>query len=78
MALVTYTDLQASVAAWLKRSDLTSAIPDLITLAETEIFRKLRTYEMETAFVGTIAATGYMSLPANYKSWRSQSAVLFV
>ena len=34
MALSTYTDLQASVANWLHRSDLTAVIPDLVGLAE--------------------------------------------
>jgi len=34
MALDTYTGLKASVAAWLHRTDLTSVIPDFITLAE--------------------------------------------
>lgn len=37
MALANYTDLQASVASFLHRTDLTAIIPDLITLAETRI-----------------------------------------
>ena len=39
MALTTYTELKASVADWLNRSDLTAAIPDFITLAEARLAR---------------------------------------
>jgi len=42
MALDSYTNLKTSIADWLHRSDLTSQIPDFITLAEAEIKRKLR------------------------------------
>ena len=37
MALTTYTELKAAIADWLNRSDLTSQIPDFITLAEAEM-----------------------------------------
>lgn len=37
MALSNYVDLQASVASWLHRSDMTAIIPDLIVLAEKRI-----------------------------------------
>ena len=43
MALSTYTELKASVADWLNRTDLTSVIPDFIALAEAQIERTLRT-----------------------------------
>jgi hypothetical protein len=67
MPLATYSDLQSSVASWLKRSDQTSLIPDFITLAETEIFRRLRVRQMETVFSGAIAADGTLALPgSNY------------
>lgn len=42
MALANYTDLQASVAAWLNRTDLTAIIPDFITIAEGFHSRDLR------------------------------------
>ena len=35
----TYSGLKASVADWLKRTDLTSNIPDLVKLAEARIAR---------------------------------------
>lgn len=37
----TYAGLKASVADWLQRGDLTAAIPDFITMAETQICRRL-------------------------------------
>lgn len=37
MSLATYSDLKTSVASWLHRSDLTSVIPDFVTLAEQRI-----------------------------------------
>ena len=42
MALTNRTELLASIADWLNRSDLTSVIPDFITLAEAEMKRTLR------------------------------------
>lgn len=42
MALTTYTELKAALADWLNRTDLTSQIPDFITLAEAEMKRRLR------------------------------------
>ena len=46
MALTTYTELKASIADWLNRTDLTAAIPDFISLAEAQIERTLRTRQM--------------------------------
>lgn len=42
MPLTNYTELQASVATWLNRTDLVAAIPDFIALAEAQISRRLR------------------------------------
>lgn len=46
MALATYTDLKASIADWLNRTDLTAEIPDFISLAEAQMERTLRTRQM--------------------------------
>jgi hypothetical protein len=48
MALSNYTELQAAVATWLERDDLTASIVDFIALAETEIRNKVRVHEMIT------------------------------
>lgn len=37
----TYAGLQASVADWLNRADLTEAVPDFIAMAEAQISRRL-------------------------------------
>lgn len=42
MALDSYTGLKASIADWLARTDLTTPIPDFITLCEAEMKRKIR------------------------------------
>lgn len=40
MALSNYTELQASIATRMERSDLTAQIPDFITLAEAKLNRR--------------------------------------
>lgn len=45
---LTYGGLQTAVGDWLARADLTSNIPDFITLFEAEANRTLRTHQMET------------------------------
>ncbi len=42
MALNSYTNLKSAIADWLNRTDLTTQIPDFITLAEAEMKRRLR------------------------------------
>ena len=69
MALATYTDLQAAVASWLARSDLTSVIPDFITLAEAKLNRLLRCRQMEQR--STATATEYMELPTGFLELRN-------
>jgi hypothetical protein len=46
MSLDTYANLQASIASFLNREDLTSQIPDFITLAEARFNRELRVNDM--------------------------------
>lgn len=46
MALTTYSELQTAMADWLNRSDMTTVIPDLISLFEAEVERKLRVRQM--------------------------------
>lgn len=43
MALTTYSELKASIAGFLNRTDLTAVIPDFITLCEAELNRRLKT-----------------------------------
>ena len=52
----TWTELKASVAEWLNRSDLTSKIPEFIALAERKFNRIIVTPERET--IATASLTG--------------------
>lgn len=65
MAITTYTELKAAVASWMHRDDLTSSIPDFITLAEVRINRELvtREHEIEVELAMT-PGSRYVDLPA--------------
>lgn len=67
MALATYADLKAAIARWLRRSDLSDVIPDLIVLAEATMNRELETVlqRAEQAITITAAPVGK---PAGFKS----------
>ena len=66
MALTNYTDLKASLANWLNRSDLTSEIADdFIVLAEADFNSKLRIRKMITQSTITIDSETE-SLPTDF------------
>ncbi len=69
MALSTYADLQASIADWMARSDLTSVIPDFIAMFEARANRELRVRQMLTSTTLTPTA-GVATLPVDYLEWR--------
>ena len=69
MTISTYTTLKDAVASWLHRSDLTTQIPDFITLAESRINRKLALLLQETE--ATLTATinsRVMATPTRFAS----------
>ena len=67
MALATYSDLKATVANYLGRSDLSSQIVDFISLAEIRLARELRIREMvTTATVTCTPGSSTVSLPADF------------
>ena len=67
MALNTYTALKASIADFLNRDDLTAVIPDFITLAEAQINRDVRHWNMEARSSGQQSAGDeYMQYPADW------------
>tara|TARA_R100001530_G_scaffold47671_2_gene35840 strand:- start:792 stop:1403 length:612 start_codon:yes stop_codon:yes gene_type:complete len=70
MALANYTDLQASVADFLNRSDLTSVIPDFITLTEADLNRSLRVREMSVRTRAPISEQ-YVKLPVDFLGMRN-------
>jgi hypothetical protein len=68
MAISTYAELQAAVASWLDRGDLTTQIPDFIALAEADINSQfdLRTIESDHTLVTTVGSR-FAPLPAGYR-----------
>lgn len=70
MSFSSYNDLKAAIADQLARDDLSSQIPDFITLFEAAAARKLRIRPMEK--VTSLATTnGEVDLPADYLGWRN-------
>lgn len=66
MALDTYTNLKAALASWSGRADLTSAIPDCITMAESKMNRYLRTKDMVTQNTSFSITGEYVALPTGF------------
>jgi hypothetical protein len=67
MSYTNYSDLQASVASYLGRSDLTTQIPDFIRFAELRLGRELRTRPMlNSATAPTIANDARVALPTDF------------
>jgi hypothetical protein len=64
MSITNYAELQTAVANYLHRSDLTSVIPDFITLAETKLNRMLRLRAMQDQATGTVASS--VALPTGF------------
>lgn len=71
MGISNYTDLQATIASYIGRTDLTSVIPDFITLAETRIARQLRTRQMLKSATATMTAgDNTVGLPSDFLEMR--------
>ena len=62
-----YTTLQATIADYLARSDLTTQIPEFIRLAEDRLLRDLRIRQMiKVATADTTAGDATVSLPSDF------------
>lgn len=71
MAFSTYSDLQAAIASFLARDDLTTEIKDFIALAEARMGRELDTRKQEKrATATTVANDEYISLPTDLREIR--------
>ncbi len=70
MALDTYANLQAEIALWLRRTDLTSEIPTFITLAEAQLNRRLRCQQMMSRTTLTITSS-LTAAPVDFVAPRS-------
>jgi len=65
MALTTYAELKTSIADFLNRDDLTSAIPDFITLAEADMQRRVKHWRQEKRSTAELD-TQYSAIPADF------------
>ena len=75
MAIDSYTNLQAAVANWLHRSDLTSVIPTFIDLAEARINGDLDArFQDKKVTLATVAGTETVSIPSDLINIRHISA----
>lgn len=71
MSITTYSELKTALANWLHRSDLTSRIPEFISLAEAEFKRRLRLRDMEIRATASTDGDGYLALPSDYLEMRN-------
>ncbi len=69
MTIQTYSDLQAAIANWIARADLSVNIPDFIALFEAVANRRLRLRQQESA-ASLTPSSGVAALPADYLAWR--------
>lgn len=68
MAISTFTELKSAIADELNRSDLTSVIPNFISLAEARLNRDLRVRQMiKRANAPTVAGNRYLSVPPDWQ-----------
>lgn len=67
MAITNYSNLQTTIADFLNRDDLTTAIPTFIQLAEAQMNREIRHYSMESR-VQSVQDQGdqYMQIPSDW------------
>jgi hypothetical protein len=71
MALTSYSTLKTAVANYLGRSDLTSQIPDFITLAELRLSREIRTRKLlKSVTTTTTAGDSTVALPSDFLELR--------
>ena len=71
MALTSYSTLKTAVANYLGRSDLTTQIPDFITLAELRLSREIRTRKLlKSVTTTTTAGDSTVALPSDFLELR--------
>ena len=68
----TYAGLQASVADFLNRADLTATIPDFIRMAEVHLNRTIRVRKMVgQTTLNLVAGTEYYAMPSDFAEERT-------
>ena len=72
MSISTHTELKTAISNWLKRSDLSTYLDDLVTLAEVRIFRDVRNEDTQGSYSESInTSTGGTIAPAGFLGWRN-------
>jgi len=72
MGLANFSELKASIADWLVDDNLTSVIPDFITLCETRLNRDLRIREMESqTTINLVGGTETVAVPSGFLEART-------
>ncbi len=70
MPFTTNAELKTALADTLARSDLTTQIPDFITLFEAEANRELFRHRLTETSTNLIPSSGDVALPSDYMGWR--------
>lgn len=70
MSITTHAELKTAVSNWLKRSDLSSYLDDLVMAGEKWIMRKVRATEMETALSTSISGSGTATAPSGFLGFK--------
>lgn len=69
MSISTYNELLTALENHLDRSDLSSRLPEFVTLGESRIGREVKARQMEQR-VSTTPTSGYSNLPSDFVSIR--------
>jgi hypothetical protein len=70
LSFTNYTTLQASIVSALHRSDLNTAVPDFIALAEDKLNKRLRLRAMENRQQASVSSE-YLALPTGFLAMRN-------
>lgn len=74
MPFANYTELQAAIADYLARPDLTGQIKDFVRLAEAKLQRVLLSTENELIALGSTDDQGRLTLPSDLRQIRAVKA----
>jgi hypothetical protein len=66
----TYSELKTAVASWMRRTDLSDYLDDIILMGDRRISREVKAKQMEQR-VSTTPTTKYVSLPSDFLSMRA-------
>ncbi len=70
MPFTTNSELKTAIADQLARSDLTTQIPDFISLFEADANRELFRHRLTETSTNLTPASGSVALPSDYMGWR--------